>query len=242
PDERWRLGAADRAAMNDPLRIRTTSYPAAQASPEPILVMFLPGFDMRAEDFARHGFIDWTRHDFPAADILIAEPDLDLYLEGTVGTQLAALLRSVATGHQRVWLAGISLGCFGALVLAEGPIPVEGIVLLAPFLGTAGLIAEVHRPGGLQAWEPGEFTEDDHERRLLARLKPYGRQLERWPTLWLGYGRSDRFAAASRLLAELLPPSRIFEIEGAHDWPSWTRLRDRILAAGAFARANSACG
>lgn len=227
--------------MNDPLRIRTTCHPAAQASPEPSLVMFLPGFDMHADDFARHGFIDRTRQELPEADMLIAEPDLDLYLEGTAGFHLAALLRSASAGHRRVWLAGISLGCFGALLLAEGPIPIEGIVLLAPFLGTAGLIAEIHRTGGLQAWKAGELAEDDHERRLLARLKSYGSQPERWPALWLGYGRSDRFAAASRLLAELLPPSRVFEIEGTHDWPSWARLWDRILAAGAFARANSAC-
>lgn len=227
--------------MNDLLRIRTTSLPAAEASPEPSLVMFLPGFDMHAEDFVRHGFVDRTRHCLPESDILIAEPDLDLYLEGTVGTRLAALLRSAAIGHRRVWLAGISLGCFGALLLDEGPIPIEGIVLLAPFLGTAGLVAEIHRAGGLRTWEPAELAEDDHERRLLARLKSYGLEPARWPALWLGYGRSDRFAAASRLLAELLPPARIFEIEGAHDWPSWARLWDRILAAGAFARANSAC-
>lgn len=227
--------------MNDPLRIRTTSFPAAEASPNPILLLFLPGFDMCAEDFVRHGFVDRARQCLPKADILIAEPDLDLYLDGTVGVQLAALLRSVAAGYRRVWLAGISLGCFGALLLDEGPVPIAGVVLLAPFLGTAGLIAEIHRAGGLRAWEPGALVEDDHERRLLARLKDYGRQPEQWPALWLGYGRSDRFAAASRLLAELLPPSRVFEIEGAHDWPSWARLWDRILAAGAFARANSAC-
>lgn len=227
--------------MNGPLRIRTTFHAAGEASPEPILVMFLPGFDMRAEDFARHGFVDRTRHDLPEADILIAEPDLDLYLEGTIGTQLAALLHSAASGHRRVWLAGISLGCFGALLLAESLVPIEGIVLLAPFLGTAGLIAEIHRAGGLRAWEPGALAQDDYERQLLARLKSYGPQPEQWPALWLGYGRSDRFAAASRLLAELLPPSRVFEIEGAHDWPSWARLWDRILAAGSIARANLSC-
>jgi hypothetical protein len=228
--------------MSDPSRIRTTSYPAVAASPNPILLVFIPGFDMRAEDFLRYGFVDRARERRPEAEILIAEPDLGLYLDGTVGAELAALLQSAASRHRRVWLAAISLGCFGALLLAEGPVPIEGIVLLAPFLGTAGLIAEVQRAGGFKAWEPGALAEDDHERRLLARLKHYGRQPEQWPALWLGYGRSDRFAAASRLLAQLLPPSRIVEIEGAHDWPSWARLWDRMLAGDSVARANSACG
>ena len=181
----------------------------------------------------------WTMRQFAGFG---SAADTRLYLDGTVGAELAALLQSAASRHRRVWLAAISLGCFGALLLAEGPVPIEGIVLLAPFLGTAGLIAEVQRAGGFKAWEPGALAEDDHERRLLARLKHYGRQPEQWPALWLGYGRSDRFAAASRLLAQLLPPSRIVEIEGAHDWPSWARLWDRMLAGDSVARANSACG
>lgn len=225
--------------MNDPPRIPMVFHPALVPSTEPVLLVLLPGFDMNAEDFARHGFLDMARRHAPEADIIVAKPDLDLYLEGTVGADIASLLRSAGRSRRRVWLAAISLGCFGALSAVEHSVAIEGIILLAPFLGTAGLIAELGRAGGLALWDPGEVAEDDHERQLLARLRSGVCRPEDWPVLYLGYGRSDRFAAASRLLAAILPPSRIFEIEGAHDWPSWERLWERILAAHPFARGAS---
>jgi len=221
--------------VTDPLRIRMVFHRAPVRAPDPILLVLVPGFDMRAEDFERHGFVDLARRHAPEANIILAEPDLDLYLDGAIGAQISALLRSEGGKHRRIWLAGISLGCFGALLAVEHAAPIEGVLLLAPFLGTAGLIAEVGRAGGLAAWDPGAIEGDDHERRLLARLGGDLRQSEKGPILYLGFGRSDRFAAASRLLAAILPPSRVFEIDGAHDWPSWERLWERILAAEPFA-------
>lgn len=221
--------------MNDPLRIRTLFHPALVSSAEPVLLVLLPGFDMQAEDFLRHGFVATAQRHAPEVDVLLAEPDLDLYLEGAIAAHLAALLRSKGADYRRIWLAGISLGCFGALLAVERYARIEGVVLLAPFLGTTGLIAEIGRAGGLGVWDPGVIVEDDHERRLLARLKAYAARPETWPALYLGYGRSDRFAATSRLLAAVLPPSRVTEIEGAHDWPSWGRLWERILADGPLA-------
>jgi len=218
--------------MSARVSLRTVFHRALQAEPEPVLLILLPGFDMHAEDFVTHGFIEAAQAYAPFVDILVAEPDLDLYLDGTIGAQLAALIPAKDAGcYAQTWLAGISLGCFGALLAAAPPAAVEGLILLAPFLGTPGLIAEIDRAGGLAKWEAGVIAANDHERRLLARLKHYGGGPETWPILHLGYGKSDRFSAASRLLAALLPQDRVYEIEGAHDWPSWRLLWRRILAA-----------
>lgn len=227
--------------MSEPDPIRTVFHRAPQDGPEPLLLILLPGFDMHAEDFVTHGFIEAAHAYAPFVDILVAEPDLDLYLDGTIGAQLAALIPAKDAGrYAQTWLAGISLGCFGALLAASPPAAVEGIILLAPFLGTLGLIAEIDRAGGLAKWEAGVIAANDHERRLLARLKHYGGGPETWPIIHLGYGKSDRFAAASRLLAALLPQDRVCAVEGAHDWPSWSLLWRRILAADPLALARSA--
>jgi hypothetical protein len=217
--------------------VRAVFHRATRARPDPSLLVLLPGFDMSAEDFVTHGFVDTVHDCVPGVDVLAAEPDLDTYLDGTAGEQIAELVRAEAIGrYSRVWLAGISLGCFGALLAAGQPCAIEGIVLLAPFLGTPGLIAEIGRAGGLAAWEPGEIAANDVERRLLARLKGYHAGSPEWPILLLGYGRSDRFAAASQVLAAILPPDRVCEIDGAHDWPSWSLLWRRILATDLLAR------
>lgn len=222
--------------MSDPTAFRTVFHRATGARTEPLLLILLPGFDMKAEDFVTHGLVEAARTCAPCADILIAEPDLDLYLDSTIGEQLVALVRAQRRGgSRRIWLAGISLGCFGGLLAAAQAAEIEGLILLAPFLGTPGLIAEVERAGGLAAWKPGKIAPEDQERRLLAWLKGYGEEPGARPLLYLGYGNSDRFAAASRLLAALLPPHRMCTVDGAHDWPSWSLLWRCILAADPFA-------
>ena len=55
---------------------------------------------------------------------------------------------ALARGVTTIWLAGISLGGFGALRYAEAHREiVEGLLLLSPFLGSRGLIAEVAAAG-----------------------------------------------------------------------------------------------
>jgi pimeloyl-ACP methyl ester carboxylesterase len=206
-----------------------------------MLLIVLPGFGMHAEDFVSQGFIAEARRRAPTTDILVAEPDLDLYLNGAVAGHLTRLVATqCAAGYARLWIGGISLGCFGALLAASQCDAVEGLILLAPFLGTPGLIAEIEEAGGLRAWNPGEIAEHDLERRLLAWLACRAQNAGDKPFIHLGYGVSDRFAAASRLLAAILPPGRSHVLDGAHDWPCWGRLWQSLLAADPFSVAGQA--
>ena len=116
---------------------------------------------------------------------------------------------------------------------------VEGIVLLAPFLGTRGLIAEVTRAGGLHAWQPGAGAAEDEERRFLAWLREYRAGDPAWPRVHLGYGTEDRYAPASAILAPLLPASRVVAVPGGHDWDTWLRLWDALLDRGVLKTRNN---
>jgi len=66
---------------------------------------------------------------------------------------------------------------------------------------------------------------------LLAWIARHDRVAGEKPYIHLGYGTSDRFAAASRLLAAILPSGRTHALDGAHDWPCWARLWRNLLAA-----------
>jgi pimeloyl-ACP methyl ester carboxylesterase len=199
-------------------------------------LVMLPGYGMARDDFARNGFIAAIHERGWPVDIVAAQPDVGLYLDGSVA---AALHDDVVLPAGRdgapLWFLGVSLGAMGALLYARRhPGRVAGVILLAPFLGTPGLIAEVADAGGLTRWDPGELRPVDAERQVLAWLKAIRPAGLDGPALYLGYGRDDRFARGASLLARELPDTRVIVSEGAHDWPTWQGLWRRILDRDPF--------
>jgi pimeloyl-ACP methyl ester carboxylesterase len=202
------------------------------ARDRPLLVM-LPGAGDRALDFVERGFVRELRSRGIAAEALAVDAHSDYYVEATVVARLHEEVLAPAGGGRPVWMMGISLGGLGALAYArEHPGTIKGVVLLAPFLGTRGLIAEVMRAGGLRAWQPGAIAPEDGERRLLAWLRGYRAGDPAWPRIHLGYGTEDRYAQASEMLAELLPASCVIAAPGGHDWDTWLALWGRLLDQG----------
>ena len=140
-----------------------------------------------------------------------------------------------AHGYRSIWLVGISIGGFGALIheLAR-PGDVDGIVALAPYLGRRPLGAEIHKAGGLRAWKAPDGPPPDQEidRKLWPWLQQYADSTSasrHLPPLYLGFGLADRFASNHKLLAEALPSGHVFTTEGGHDWPQWSKLWKKML-------------
>lgn len=212
-------------------------YPAPGGAASRVLLVMLPGVGIEAEAFARHGMVAAVRDRGLAVDILAARPELDLYLDGTVAQWLHTEIIQPARdqGHARIWLLGISLGGMGALLHASAQAEVlEGIILLAPFLGTPGTIAELERAGSLAAWSAADSAAVAPEKTLLAWLQGYTAHLPYRPKLYLGFGAADRFAAGHRLLAAALPQAQVVTEAGGHDWPTWLALWQRVLDRAPF--------
>ena len=197
----------------------------------------LPGALDSAQDLVRHGFVQAVRECNLPIDVMVADAHTEYYLQHRVVERLAldVIQPALASGYRHIWLMGISLGGLGALAyLHTHSAQVEGALLLAPFLGNRGLIAEVTRAGGLADWLPGVVEPGDDERILLAWLKGYGAGDANAPPIWLGYGHEDRFAPASELLAALLPVERIVSVAGGHDWHTWQQLWKQLLLRNLF--------
>lgn len=203
-----------------------------------IVLVMLPGARGRPQDLVEHGFVRALRQRGLAVDAVAAAAPFDSYLDGSTVAQLERdVIAPLRDGRRaRIWLMGISLGGMGALSYArEHAAAVAGLVLLAPYLGTRGLVAEVTRAGGLQRWQPGTFAPEDAERGLLAWLRQRragGPALRR---TYLGYGTEDRYAPASMLLARQLPGRNVVSIRGGHDWATWLTLWERLLDRNVFA-------
>ena len=216
----------------------TAIYDAAPgAGRDRTLLVMLPGAKARAQDFVEHGFVRQIRERRLALDVVAVDANLGHYLERTFNTQLAhdIIGPALAGGNRRIWLMGISLGGMGALTYArEHPAQIDGVILIAPFLATRGMIAEVTRAGGWSGWLPGIVKSDDDERQLLAWIKAYRPGSAGMPDLHLGYGTDDIFADASKLLAQRLPAGHVVSIAGDHDWTTWSNLWQRLLERDLF--------
>ena len=202
-----------------------------------ILLIMLPGAGIEAREFAEQGMVAAVHELGLAVDIVVAQPDLGLYLDDGVTEALhqAVIEPALARGVRRIWLLGISLGGMGALLYASAdPANIEGIVLLAPFLGTRGTTGELVRAGRLAAWSADGSVATMPEQRLLLWLQAHLASHAAAPILYLGYGEQDRFAPAHKILADALPPAHVAVAAGGHDWPNWTALWRQLLARAPF--------
>ena len=204
--------------------------------PRRLLVM-LPGAGIDAMDFADQGMVAAVQDRGLKVDVMTVQPTLDLYLDGSIAEALHRETgdRVAAEGYAGVWLLGVSLGAMGALLHAShDAADLEGLVLLAPFLGTQGTIAAIGAKGGFATESAEDAATSATESVVLAWLGDFLRRRPNSPALYLGYGEADRFAAGHRLLAASLPADRVVTLAGAHDWGTWLALWQSILDKAPF--------
>jgi enterochelin esterase-like enzyme len=116
------------------------------------------------------------------------------------------------------------------LYAADHPTELDGLCLLAPYLGNRMINTEISRFPSLANWNTGVADTHDElaeERRVWRYLA--GHLPRPSPVHYLGFGRDDRFAEAQRLLASQLPREAVDVIDGGHDWGVWRQLWDRFL-------------
>ncbi len=211
------------------------------------LLIFLPGAFLKPEEFEREGFVSGVRKQGFAADVMLVDANVSYYYDQTFIPRLThdVLAPARSQGYKSIWLVGISIGGFGALTheLAH-PGLVEGIVVLAPYLGRRPIGAEIQKAGGLRVWKNPEGPPPDEEvdRKLWPWLQRYAdpASAAELPPLYLGHGLADRFAPNHQLLADVLPAGHVFTAEGGHDWPVWSALWRDMLATLPLPRVETA--
>jgi pimeloyl-ACP methyl ester carboxylesterase len=228
--------------MNQPImRVDVRSSSTQQA---PVLLVLLPGAYDTPNDFIDQGFVKTALElQLSAAisfDIALLDAHIGFYTNQQIVTRLRdeVVLPAKALGYSQVWLAGISLGGYGSLLYSmregQGVGSVDGIFIMAPFMGSRHLPAEVAKAGGLVAWKPATLlaTSADNQHttdiddELWAWLKHYANTdvAARKPVIYLGFGEDDRFVASNRLLGAVLPSKQVMTVAGGHTWGPWLAL------------------
>lgn len=200
---------------------------------------------MAPSELQARGFVAAVRRRGFDVDMLLVDTHLGYWQARTVFEVLRedVVAPARARGVQQIWLAGISLGGYGALLYdARYPGEIAGVVTLAPYLGSDEVVNEVARAGGLRGWTPPTLAPfagappaevaDQHLWRWLKHNtlagtpgSPHGPRLP----LFLSFGDSDRFVEAHRLVAEVLPAGQVAVASGGHDWPAWQAGWNRLL-------------
>ena len=198
------------------------------------LLVFLPGRGTAGKDFDRQRFLAALPPD-AAADAVAVDLTYPYYERQVMVERLDKdiIVPARASGYRYIWLVGCSMGGLGAIAYDhDHPGVISGIAALGPFLGEKNIVAEIEAAGGLSRWQPHlPLASDDFQRRLWLAIREgrYG-QPGHLP-LVLGYGTQDRFAYGDRLLATNLAPDRVFRVFGFHDWATWHRLWQAVLAS-----------
>jgi pimeloyl-ACP methyl ester carboxylesterase len=194
----------------------------------PTQMVWLPGAYHSAQHFLDAGFPEAVLRRRLPLDLMFVDLEMQHLDDRDALDRLrAGIVVPALESGAAVWLAGISLGGMIALDLASSyPDQLQGLCLLAPYLGNRMLLNEIDAARKLSIWEPGDLAEADTERRIWRYLKNAGGSR---PPLHLGYGQDDRFSAAHDLLARELPSGAVDVIEGGHDWRTWARLWENFL-------------
>jgi Putative esterase len=195
------------------------------------LIILMPGAGDDHLCFESNGFIAAARQSSVNADILAVNTHYEYFSDLSIVERLhqEVVVPAISKGYRQLWMGGISLGGFAAMVYAQKQKhPLAGLVLLAPYLGNKGTLAEINAAGGLAAWAP-EVSSDHDERHVWLMIKNYLKQDARSVPIHLLYGQSDRFAAFHALMSTQLDTNHVRILPGGHDWPTWQTLWKSFL-------------
>ena len=214
--------------------IPTLLLPAQQ--PAQRLVVVLPG---RADDLdalRRSGMTEAIQTAWPDADVLLAELTLGYYMQGRAAERLHVEVIAPARergGYREVWLAGASMGGMGVLMYDQlHPGEMDGLVLLAPYLGDAKQLREISDAGGVAQWDAGasqEMAPDNWQHEMWRHIQRLSRNPDEARRVWLAFGDRDRLRKSMPLLIPALQQDQVMMRKGGHTWTVWSPAMGEVL-------------
>ena len=199
------------------------------------LIVFMRGMGGNHRSFEKEGLVADICDRMPPFDVVAPNAHYGYYADRSLMRRMKedVIDPAHAQGYKQIWLIGFSMGGLGALLYTiDHPEDVQGIYLVAPFLGYPSLLKEIEKAGGVSQWDPGTFNPHKQWQRMLWQwLKQNVAEHPHIP-IYLGYGRTDRYVEGQQLLAQILPSQRVFTVPGGHDYESFRSLWKMFLQNG----------
>jgi pimeloyl-ACP methyl ester carboxylesterase len=232
--------SAGRAAKPEPAnQLPVVWYYAKEPARSQRLFIFLPGRRDRAADFARHGFVIMAQQRVRDLDCVAVDATIGYYLDGSVADRIQREIAIPARAHQyrEIWLVGVSMGGLGAFFHQRAfPDAIDGLILLAPFVGDdQKLFADIDAAGGAALWASAQSSGNvernsaTYQRDLWLFLGGLPSRAASKRQIWVAYGDRDRLLPGIERLSTVIPPERMLRLPGGHTWEVWTTGFDVIL-------------
>ncbi len=188
------LATTGACAILRPLQVplAVVDDPAEPGRRAEVLLVLLPGSQDDPHDLVREGFVQSVRDRRLGVDVRLVDAYPAYYLRDLAIVDRLhrdVLMPARAAGYREIWIAGISIGGFGALLAAQhpiapghaetSPVPLAGLILLAPYLGPPSLFDEVDAAGGLRAWAARAARDEDRE-QTFEGVARFERRFLRW--------------------------------------------------------------
>lgn len=210
-----------------------------------VLLVLFHGRGDGAKRFFDEGFDRVAAQTGRRFDLVSVEAHLGYYVRGQLEIRIGAdvLGPARARGYEEIWLVGTSMGGLGALACAQRhPEAVDGVILLAPYLGSRRILEHVEKGTPLAGELGGEDLRTKEMWDWILQTPAAQRQ-----AVLVGVGDRDPFLPANRLLGSFQPPGHFETTPGGHDWNTWKSLFRWALAhpkgpvASASREATSSC-
>jgi len=231
---------------NVPIPTQTT---LAGATPGETLVIVLPGRWDNVEVMAGAGIVEAVQGAWPEADVLLTSATMAYYTDGGLARRLHEQVVTPARtrGYRQVWMMGASMGGMGTLLYEQAyPGELDGLVLLAPYLGRGRVLREIVDAGGIEQWSPGpvpaERNRGNFDRELWRHLQTWLSDPDLGERVWLAYGSEDRLRDAVPVFSPLIPEAQVLERPGGHAWSVWVPAAGDVLARARAAQSAAPAG
>lgn len=218
---------------NPSIAVPTAFVPAPHTAQR--LVVVLPGRGDDLKALARSGIADAIQGAWPDADVVLTELAMGYYRAGVAPKRLHedVIAPARARGYREVWLLGASLGGMGVLLYDRAyPGELDGLVLLAPYLGGRPIQDEITAAGGLVQWNAGPvqaLDADTVQRELWRHMQGWSLDPAKASRVWLAYGDTDRLRHAMPLITPSLDSRHVLVRNGGHAWSVWSPATAEIF-------------
>ena len=211
-------------AFIQPTRVPIESHYFNFDKSNSILVVLLPGFGDRPEEFVTHGTVEQIIACQSAVNILGVNSHFGYYRKSIIVERLREdiIIPARASGIEQVWLIGISMGGLGSLITQrENPDKVQSVIVMAPYIGE---------------WDEISQYISDSEKAAQS-IRPEFIDLWQWLTSYpkgeanitLAFGAEDHLNPQHRWFSSLLADSQVVKAPGGHKWATWKTLWPQAL-------------